>query len=92
MKISLQKKEKICEQILALLFSIAPRAAFTATIAKEIARDEEFVKTLLFEMKQKRFVIHITKNPKGILYRKRSRWRLSDATYQAYTQKQGGAL
>ena len=46
MKISREKQEKIIESILALLYEASPRALFTADIAREIARDEEFVKKL----------------------------------------------
>ena len=48
MKISDKKKEKISEQILALLYSINPQSLFTLHIAREIARDEEFIKKILF--------------------------------------------
>jgi len=88
MKISSQKREKISEQILALLFSISPKIFFTSQIAHEIARDEEFIKGLLFELKKKKLVIEIKKNPKGIQYIRRSRWGLSDATYEAYRSHQ----
>lgn len=88
MKISEQKKEKISEQILALLYSISPKPLFTLNIAKEIARDEEFVKELLLELKKKELIIEIKKNPKGLPYLKRSRWKLSDAVYQAYKSHQ----
>ena len=44
MKISIQKREKISEQILAYLYSISPRPSFTSHIAEELARDEEFIK------------------------------------------------
>ena len=88
MKISDEKKEKISEQILAYLFSINPKPEFTVTIAKEIIRDEEFTKKLLLDLKKKGFIIEIKKNPKGINYLKRSRWRLSDKVYELYNQKQ----
>ena len=84
MKISEKKREKILEQILALLYSFSPKALFTFKIAQEIARDEAFVKKLLFELKNKKLVIEINKNPKGISYVRRIRWRLSDRTYQNY--------
>ena len=45
-KISEQKIEKISEQILAFLYSIAPKPCFTLHIAQELARDEEFIKLL----------------------------------------------
>ncbi|MEK6913850.1 MAG: hypothetical protein AABW47_04245 [Nanoarchaeota archaeon] len=88
MKISEQKKEKIHEQILALLYSISPQSLFTLNIAKELARDEEFIKSLLLILKKKDLVIEIKKNSKGRTYLKRSRWKLSDSAYQAYKKYQ----
>ena len=88
MKISEKKREKISEQILAFLYFISPRSVFTVNIAQETARDEEFVKKLLLDLKSKNMVIEIKKNPKGIPYTRRSRWKLSDIIYQAYKQKQ----
>ncbi len=84
MKISEEKKEKICEQILFHLFSIFPKAIFTINIAQEIARDEEFTKKLLLNLKKKFLVFEIKKNPKGNPYLKRSRWRLSNKAYFTY--------
>jgi len=84
MKISQEKRGKISEQVLALLYSIAPKPIFTFHIAKETARDEEFVKKLLLELKKKNLVTEIKKNPKGKVYLRRSRWKLSDAAYNAY--------
>jgi predicted transcriptional regulator with HTH domain len=88
MKISSKKREKISEQILAYLYSISPKPVFTFNIAQEIARDEEFVKKILLELKGKKLVVEIKKNPKGILYLRRSRWKLSDVVYQAYKKNQ----
>lgn len=84
MKISQEKREKISEQILATLYSKNPQLLFTSQIAKEIARDEEFTKSLLLALKDKKLVIEVKTNPKGIKYIKRSRWRLSDAAYTIY--------
>jgi hypothetical protein len=91
MRISEQKKEKIHEQILALLYSISPQSLFTLNIAKELARDEEFVKSLLLILKKKDLVIEIKKNPNGLPYLKRSRWKLSDSAYQAYKKYQNNS-
>lgn len=88
MKISKQKREKISEQILAYLYSINPRPVFTSYIAREIARDEEFVKDLLKELKNKKLVVEIRKNPQGREYIRRSRWKLSDKAYEVYKQNQ----
>jgi len=88
MYISKEKKERISEQILAYLYSTNPRPIFTFHIAKELARDEEFIKKLLIDLKKKDFVVEITKNPQGKDYTKRSRWKLSEKVYLLYKQKQ----
>lgn len=84
--ISKEKREKIQEQILSYLFHEFPKPRFISDIAKEIARDEEFVKDLMFELLKKDLVIKINKNKHGIQYKKRLRWRLSNKTQQAYKQ------
>lgn len=92
MKISQQKREKIYEQILTLLYSVSPKPLFTLNIAQEIARDEEFVKALLLDLKKKELVVEIKKNPQGLFYLKRSRWKLSDNAYQAYKNYQNNKV
>jgi hypothetical protein len=88
MKISDKKKEKICEQILAVLYSLSPKSAFTVEIAREIARDEEFIKRLLLDLKKKKLIIQIKKNPQGKNYLKRSKWKLENKIYLIYKNKQ----
>ena len=88
MKISQDKKDKICEQILSHLFLSNPIPLYTSHIARELARDEEFIKRLLFELKKKKLVSEINKNPKGIEYLRRSRWKLSEIAYQSYKSHQ----
>ena len=88
MKISEKKIEKISEQILALLYSINPKPLFTSQIAQEIARDEDFIKKILLNLKTKKLVNEIKKNPHGTPYARRSRWKLSDATFQIYKSRQ----
>ena len=88
MKISKEKKEKIHEQILALLYSLNPKPIFTSYIAKEIARDEEFVKELLFELKYKNLIVEIKQNPNGKPYLKRKRWKLRSLAYNTYKGNQ----
>jgi len=88
MKISKEKKDKICEQILNFLYIINPKSSFTSHIAKEIARDEEFTKKLLFVLKSKKLVSEIKKNSNGNLYSRRIRWKMSDKAYQAYKNHQ----
>ncbi|MFH1521490.1 MAG: hypothetical protein ABIF18_00875 [archaeon] len=83
-KISEQKIEKISEQILFYLYSIFPKQVFTADIAKEIARDEEFIKNLLIKLEKKQLVIKIDKNSQGFQYSRRLRWRISNKAHEIY--------
>ena len=85
-QISNQKKQKISEQILAFLFNTSPSPRFTSEISQEIARDEEFVKILLQDLKDKGLVILIDKGPSGIKYSRRQRWRLSNKAHEAYSR------
>ncbi|MEK6854732.1 MAG: hypothetical protein AABX73_00750 [Nanoarchaeota archaeon] len=87
-KISQKKKDKIAEQILHYLFTLSPEAIFTSKIANELARDEEFTKSLLLELKSKNLVNEVTKNSKGLDYTRRQRWRLSNPVFEAYKQHQ----
>jgi hypothetical protein len=88
MKISIDKKNKIYEQILTTLFLNSPKPLFTFEIAKELARDEEFIKKLLFDLKEKQLIKEIKKNSLGKEYLRRSRWVLSDKIYEFYKKKQ----
>jgi len=88
MKISHEKKERIEEQILSFLYSLAPKSAYTSHVAREIARDEEFVKILLQDLKKKTLVVEIKKNSSGEAYSRRIRWKISDSAYTIYKQKQ----
>ena len=84
MRISNKKKEKISEQVLALLYSKNPKSLFTSEIAQELARDEEFIKKILLNLNNKKLVVKISKNQKGIDYIRRLRWRMSKEAYKAY--------
>jgi len=84
MRISQNKIRKIKENILAVLYSKSPQAIYTADIAMEIARDEEFIKKLLAEMEKDKLVMPVKKNNKGVIYLRRLRWRLSSHVFEAY--------
>jgi len=87
-KISDQKKKKISEQILSYLYSIFPKQIFTSDIAKELARDEEFMKDLLKDLEKKELVKKIDKNSQGFKYSRRLRWRISNKAYKIYKEHQ----
>jgi len=87
-RLSKEKIDRISEQVLHYLFTISPEAKFTSDIAKETARDEEFIKALLLDLKKKNLVIEINKSPQGLQYKKRQRWRLSNQAHSAYSKHQ----
>ena len=87
-RISKQKELKISEQILYYLFTISPEQKFTSDIAKELARDEEYTKKILQILKKSSLVVEIKKNPQGVTYLKRQRWRLSEGAFQIYKKHQ----
>jgi predicted transcriptional regulator with HTH domain len=87
-RISKEKQEKIQEQVLFFLYSIFPKQVFTADIAKEIARDEEFIKVLMLELEKNSLVVKVTKNSEGVNYERRLRWRISNNAYEIYNQHQ----
>ena len=76
------------EQILHYLYQSFPRNPFTAEIAREIARDEEFIKKLLLELKEKNFVLVIRKGKKGEIFSRRLKWKLTNKVYDIYHLKQ----
>lgn len=88
MKISKEKKDRIAEQILLFLYHSFPKEPFTAEIAREIVRDEEFIKKILFELKEKNFIVSIRKNKKGEPFSRRLKWRLTNQVYDIYRSKQ----
>jgi hypothetical protein len=88
MRLSKEKKDRIIEQILSYLYGSFPKTPFTAQIAREIARDEEFVKKLLFELKEKNLVVSIKRNDEGEIFTKRNKWRLTNEVYEIYKSKQ----
>lgn len=87
-RISEEKKNRIKSSILAHLYECFPKALFTSEISKLEARDEEFTKSLLKELWHKNLVVAIKKNPKGITFSKRIKWRISNKAYSAYKQHQ----
>ena len=83
-KLSEKKKDKISEHILSVLYDNFPKSLFTSEVASEIARDEEFTKNLLLNLKNKQLLVLIDKNPLGSKYIRRARWRLSNKAQEVY--------
>jgi predicted transcriptional regulator with HTH domain len=87
MRLSQEKRDKIAEQVLSHLFHSYPKTFFTSEIAQELARDEEFIKSLLMDLKAKDLVASVKKNSSGIFYSRRIRWRLSNKAHDVYKTK-----
>jgi predicted transcriptional regulator with HTH domain len=87
-RISREKQNKIKEQVLYYLYSQFPKQKFTSDIAKELARDEEYMKKLLMEMHKDALITKIDKNSQGITYLKKLRWRISNKAHRIYSQNQ----
>jgi len=77
-RISEEKIKKIKESIISLLFSKFPYAMSTARIARELVRDEEFIKKILLELEKEKIVKRIAK------YQRKNEWQLSNKAYEAY--------
>jgi hypothetical protein len=88
MKLSQTKKDKISEQILSLLYASFPGQPFTAEVAREVARDEEFTKRLLFDLAEKGLVIPVRNSSSGEVFIRRLKWRLSQKVYDVYRSKE----
>jgi hypothetical protein len=88
MKLSKDKKDKISEHILSYLYHSFPNEPFTAEIAREVIRDEEFVKRILLELNNKGLIVPIKKNSKGEVFSRRMKWRLSSKVYDIYKSKE----
>ena len=91
-QISQKKRDKISEQILQYLFEQSPSAVFTNNIADSIARDEEFIKSILINLERKDLVVRVTKNQKGINFKRRQRWRLSNSVFEVFKGRQSNFL
>ena len=87
MRLSQEKTKKISEQILAYLYECFPEQPFTAQIARELIRDEEFIKKLLIDLQSRGFIVAIKKNSKGSQFLRRIKWQLSSKAYTVYEEK-----
>ena len=87
-QISSKKRDKISEQLMAHLFSSSPEPQYPASIAQELARDEEFVRSLLEDLEKRKLVIRVTKSPSGEDFIRRTRWRLSNQAFDVYKRMQ----
>ena len=76
-RISQQNFQRISESVLSVLFDKYPIAQSTASIAREIARDNEFTLRVMEFLEAKRFVVKVSRGT-------RFEWKLSKAAKEKY--------
>ena len=87
MRISKEKRDRISEQILSFFYNSFPKQPFTAEISREIARDEEFIKKLLFELKDRGLIVSIRQNKNKEPFSRKIKWKLSNKVYEVYNSR-----
>lgn len=84
--ISYQKKEKLKEEILRIIYESYPKFYYTYQIADHLIRDDEFVLNLLKELKEKALVVCLEESSGGNVKRK---WGLKKEVYEKYKELSG---
>ncbi|MEK6835577.1 MAG: hypothetical protein AABX55_00975 [Nanoarchaeota archaeon] len=82
-QISQEKKEKIKEEILRVLYESYPEFMYTYNIADSIIRDNEFSLALLKELQKNNLIIHIEESKGNKVKRK---WCLTNLAYNKYKE------
>jgi len=85
-KLSEKTIKNIKEQLINMIFENSPKSLYTNELASLLARDEEFTKRLLLELKDQGLVEPVSKNPKGKNFLIRRRWKLTKAVLDASEQ------
>ena len=82
-KISLNKIERIKEEILRSLYESYPEFKYTYQISDAVLRDDEFVLDLLKELKKLNLVTSLEESKGNNIKRK---WSLTNLTYEKYKE------
>ena len=82
-KISLNKIERIKEEILRTLYESYPEFKYTYQISDAVIRDDEFVLNLLKELKKLDLVTILEESKGNNIKRK---WSLTSLTYEKYKE------
>jgi len=85
-KISDKKIQRNKEEIISLLYENPAKPLFTAHIAEEMIRDEEFILVLLNDLHKDKLINQIKTNSKGKEYLARRKWTLHPKVYSQYKQ------
>lgn len=76
-RISQRTRHRIAEQVLGLLLDAYPTPLTTREIARELARDKEFVKSIL-EMLLSHGMVRAFEKRSGSAYSRWLKWQLAD--------------
>ena len=82
-KISQEKIEKLKEEVLRVLYEEYPQFKYTYQVSDIMLRDNEFILTLLNDLKKMNLVINIEES-KGKNIKKK--WSLTNAAYEKYKE------
>ena len=85
--ISQIKKEKIKEEILRVIYENYPGFLYTYQIAENLIRDDEFVLSLLNELKNKELVTCLNETTGRNIKRK---WGFTKEVYEKYKELSSG--
>jgi predicted transcriptional regulator with HTH domain len=85
-KVSDEKREKLKEEILRIIYENYPAFLYTYQIAENMIRDDEFVLNLLNELKNKNLIRCLEETSGGNIKRK---WGLKKEIYEKYKELSG---
>lgn len=83
-KLNQKTLEKIKSDVLSILYDHNDEGLFSAQIANNIIRDEDFVQNLMLELEKLHVVKRDKLTRKGSNFIRRKRWRLTEKAFEAY--------
>jgi len=82
-EVSQAKKEKIKEEVLRIIYENYPNFLYTYQVAEHLIRDDEFILSLLNELKNKELVTCISETTGRNVKRK---WGFTKEVYEKYNE------
>ena len=82
-KVSEEKREKLKEEVLRIIYEGYPSFLYTYQIAEHLIRDDEFILKLLKDLKEKNLLICLEESSGNNIKRK---WGLKEEIYEKYRE------
>ena len=82
-KVSEEKREKLKEEVLRIIYENYPSFLYTYQIAEHLIRDDEFILKLLKDLKEKNLLICLEESSGNNIKRK---WGLKKEIYEKYRE------